>query len=561
VRRDAWGWLRDLVHALRGLWFPDRFSRFAALFVIFTLALGLLRALAPPLKWDALVYHLTLPKLYAQTHGVRLADPFFFSGMPQLAEMLYTAAVLQRGPVAAQTLGWTFGAALALGLAAHAHTLLEARSAALAPAILFSSFTVAVSLAWAYTDVPVMLFALACLIALRGWRASGQTRWLTLAAVCAGFAMGCKYTGALVPLAGAAVVFFEGKRQKAESTQSVTRSSIFSFLFHPSSFILLACAVFSPWLLKNWLFTGSPTYPLLLPAADVDALRLQFYNQPDLAERNPLWAALIFFRAVFLGVQGGNDHDATLSPLLVLLPFGLALGWRGLDASVRNGLRPLALFVLAGYAGWVILTFTSAYAVQARLFFAIFPALALLGAGGLAASAALDVPGLRSSWIVSAALALVLSLSAVETAVDFGAHAPLAYLAGAQTAADYRAANLGWYAAAIARINALPSGSRVLFLWEPRSLDCAAPDRCVPDLIIDRWWHLRRTGVSSAAALADWQARGVTHVLIYDGGVKFLRERRDIRFVETDWTELENLRAQMRLVEDLGGTYSLYTPP
>jgi 4-amino-4-deoxy-L-arabinose transferase-like glycosyltransferase len=566
LRRDIRGWLADVVSALRALRFPDRLSRLAGFFVLFTLALGLLSALAPPVKWDALVYHLTLPKLYAQTHGLRLAGAvynrdgdFFFSGMPQLTEMLYTAAMLLRGPIAAQTVGWMFGAALALGLAAHAHELMGARFAMLAPAVLFSSLTVALSLAWAYADLSLMLFSLACLVALRQWRASGAARWLWLAAVFAGFAMGCKYTAVLVPLAAVAVILFtriEKRKTLIRLPHSVTLSPR-----HLVTFLTLSLLVFAPWLLKNLLFTGNPVYPLLFPADHVDALRLQFYNQPALADRNPLWAALIFFRAVFLGVQSGEPYDATLGPLWVMLLFGLVIGRRRLDAETRSELRALAVFALASYPGWIILTFVSYYAVQARLFFAIFPALALLCAGGLAAFAAFDSPTLRVSFVANAAVVFVLAVSALEFGTEFAAHGPLAYLAGAQSAEDYRAANLGWYSAAMERVNALPPASRVVFLWEPRSLECSAPGLCDPDVIIDRWWHLLRTGKTPADAIAEWRAQGATHVLIYDWGVRFLRENRDHRFAESDWAALENLRGRVRLVQTFGEDYSLYALP
>jgi hypothetical protein len=80
-------------------------------------------------------------------------------------------------------------------------------------------------------------------------------------------------------------------------------------------------------------------------------------------------------------------------------------------------------------------------------------------------------------------------------------------------------------------------------------------------VIIDRWWHLRRKGMPPAAAIADWKAQGATHVLIYDAGVKFLRDHRDSRFVESDWTELENLRGRMQLVDQIGSDYALYALP
>jgi hypothetical protein len=50
-------------------------GRLAAILSAFLCLLGLLQAMAPPLKWDALVYHLTLPAHYpghsADTRGFR----------------------------------------------------------------------------------------------------------------------------------------------------------------------------------------------------------------------------------------------------------------------------------------------------------------------------------------------------------------------------------------------------------------------------------------------------------------------------------------------------------
>src|SRR5262249_43132638 len=158
--------------------------------------------------WDALVYHLTLPAFFIRTHGLRVntADFNLFSGMPELSEMLYTFAGLLRldrdaGGIAAQTLSWTFGAMLCLGLAAEARDL--GLPAWLAPAILLSSLSIAEELAWAYADLLLMLMALACVVTLRQWQRHRQAEqpaghWLALAGAFAGLACGCKYTGAII---------------------------------------------------------------------------------------------------------------------------------------------------------------------------------------------------------------------------------------------------------------------------------------------------------------------------------------------------------------------------
>jgi hypothetical protein len=560
LRREAQWWARDVAAAIRAVALPDRPARLAAAFVLLMLALGLLRALAPPVMWDALVYHLTLPKLYAQTHGVRLAPADFshFAGMPQISEMLYTAAGLLRGDlagegaIAAQTLGWAFGAVLALSLISLAQA--TGLPGAWAGALLLSSFTVALSLAWAYGDLPLVLFAAAMLMSLRRWRLQPRPNWLVLAGVFGGLAWGCKYTGVLVPVAGAAAAATLALQQRPERAGWLPAA-------RASAALLVAAGVtFAPWLFKNWLFTGSPVYPLAWPAGDVDALRQWFYNRPDLAERSPL-ALAVFVRATFLGVQGGNQYDITLGPLYLLLPSLLLLAWGKLPVNTRRDLLPLVVFGLVGYAGWVAMTMYSALATQARLFFAILPALALLGAAGLAAARQLDTPSLRLSVVMNSVVGLVLVLSGLEVTTHFVSQNPLAYLAGLQSASDYRAARLGWYEPTMARINALPEGSRVVMLWETRSLACGAHLACDPDVVIDRWWHLRRTLGSAPAILAQWRAAEATHVLIYDAGARFVAADGRSPLEPADWSELDQLRAQLRLVEDFGSVYSLYAIP
>ena len=566
LRRDIGAWLSDTAKFVRALAPVGRLEHLAVGFSVLILALGLLRALAPPVTWDALVYHLTLPALYARTHGIQVnpADFNLFSGMPQLTEMLYTAAGLLRvdasaGSIAAQTLGWFVGAFLCLGLAGSARDM--GLPAWLAPAILLSSLSVALELAWAYSDLLLMLLALAVVLALRQWRipqADGRAdrRWLGLAGIFAGLACGCKYTGVIVPLAGVAVVLVG----ELSGRQGAWRGRLVGALRSELYFVLLAGVALAPWLLKNWLLTGNPFYPLLWPAADMDALRLWFYNRPDQAQPL-LQAAAIFLRATFFGVQSGNEIDATLGPLFLLCAGLLAFDWRVLTPSLRRDSAWLLLFVAVAYFGWVLLAHYSALAHQARLFFAFLPPLALLGAAGLAGVAGLNTPTLRLSLVVNAAFALVLGLSATEVVAEFVSQNPLPYLAGTQSAADYVAAQLGWYQPAVERVNSLPAGSRIVFLWEARSLACTSLVQCIPDVVIDRWWHARRTLGSAEQILAQWRAEGATHVLIYDTGANFIQSSPNNAYDPADWTELNRLRALLRLVGTLGDTYRLYAVP
>jgi hypothetical protein len=561
TRRALREWGRHLPHVRRVWDAPNFLARFALLVLGATLALGLLRALAPPLMWDALVYHLTLPKLYLAARGFALPthQMSLFTGMPQLSEMLYLAAFALRGdvahaPLAAQTFGWVFGLWAALGVAVYARHCQT--PGALAPALLFAPFSLALALAWAYADLLMMVMALAMLLALRHWRLTGAAAWLVLAGLFAGLAWSGKYTGVIVPLGGGAAALWHlarGRPGRALFQWAILQNALI--------FCLCAVAAFAPWLIKNLIFTGNPLYPLLLPAGDMDALRQAFYTRPDLREANPLGWALIFFRAMFFGVQGANDYDVTLGPLFVINLLALLAAWRWAAPRLKDELRPLAVFAAAAYGGWIGLVALSPLGQQARLFFSALPALALLGAGGLAALEALNIPQLRLSRVIRPVGGLVLALHLLEFGAYFVAHNPVPYLLGQQTARDYAVANLGWYPVAMERINALPASARVKFVWEARALDCDPAGRCDPDVVIDRWWHARRALGDPPAILAAWKAQGFTHVLIYDTGADFARRDPNSLFASDDWLALGTLRQNLIRLEMFGGGYSLYEIP
>jgi hypothetical protein len=275
-----------------------------------------------------------------------------------------------------------------------------------------------------------------------------------------------------------------------------------------AAYLAAAGIVFLPWLLKNWLLSGSPVYPLLIPAGDMDALRQWFYTRPDLAVRDPLSGVLLLARATLFGIQGGNNYDE-----------------------------------------------------QPRLFFFGLPALALLGLSGLAATRGLDWPALRTSRIMNAGVGLVLALTAVEYGLYFVSHNPLGVVTGMQSPQDYLAAHLGWHPLAFQRVNALPPGSRVEFLWEARSLLCTPQVVCVPDVVIDRWWHLRRTVGGVPAILDRWRGEGVSHILVYEAGLSYVRAQSGGEFDATDWAALDAVRAQLVPLETIGDAYTLYALP
>jgi len=102
----------------------------------------------------------------------------------------------------------------------------------------------------------------------------------------------------------------------------------------------------------------------------------------------------------------------------------------------------------------------------------------------------------------------------------------------------------------------LPEGSRVLMLWETRSLYCLP--KCDPDEVIDRWIHDVRTYGTAERIVASWRGQGYTNLLISLDGEIFLRES-ESKISLDDWTQLDKLRSQLPPPTKFGESYSLFT--
>jgi hypothetical protein len=154
---------------------------------------------------------------------------------------------------------------------------------------------------------------------------------------------------------------------------------------------------------------------------------------------------------------------------------------------------------------------------------------------------------------------LVLIFNLIEVgAFTWKSGAPQA-VAGLMPAEDYLADNLGWYQPATQAIQELPPGSKVLMLYEARSLYCAPT--CSPDEILDRWKRDLNTIGNAQAILASWKQEGYTHVLIYTAGVDFMRTANDPHHPLSDLTALDDFLARLPEPQTFSDVYALYSLP
>ena len=491
-------------------------------------------ALSPPVKYDALVYHLAFPKIYTDAGKISFLSNFFW-GMPQLGEMLYTWAVSLSGLKSAAMLGWSLNWFAVLGLFSFAAETHGERPAWVTVVALLSGYSLLASMPAAYVDWMALFFGLAMLIALQRWNDTSSSLYLILAGGFTGFAMGCKYSAGVLLIAGCAIILLK------------KRSQMLPYLLR---YTVIALITFSPWIVKNLLATGNPLYPFFVPAGVVDQMRLDFYR--IVPERNWQDALLLPFRVTFIGLEGGPGYSASIGPLLLALS-PLALLKK--DRDFRLSEQAYWILTIIGVLVWIVAAQISGFLIQTRLYFGIFPGIAVTAGLGYERISALRVGSVRAGNVVGALIILVMILTLIQVSVQTIQSGAGNYLTGKFNQEEYLEQNLGWYARSMEAINDLPKSASVLMLWEPRSLYCLP--KCVADEVIDQWKHDRTMGGKADIILEQWRSKGYSHLLYFRLGAEYVRNE-DKRYSPEDWKTLDALLSTLPPPVDFGGAYYLY---
>jgi 4-amino-4-deoxy-L-arabinose transferase-like glycosyltransferase len=507
----------------------------------------LLASLAPVTAQDALVYHLAVPSKYIEAGGIRYIPESFFAQFPGNVEMLFTLALLLRGPSLAGACHWLLGAAAVLSIAALARRLASGfdssirnpqsairnslKPGLLAAAIFATVPTVAALAGCAYIDLAVVLFEVLSTLAFLRWWEAGEssiappgtpprTGWLVLAGVFAGLAAGTKYTGGAQGLFIAAAALTEGALRRRRAAEAFQAAAIAG---------LVSAAIASPWWAKNLVYTGNPLFPFLyriFGGNDWDAGRAEvlsmFLKNWGGASEGLLGFLLLPFTITLSSRFFSMDRfDGMIGPaFLIGVPLVLLAAWKALpggrggkavsaaDTSRAPGSSPhlvIALSIAHG-ALWLILS------RQIRF---LLPAIALWAALIEAALPAALEPG---KWraITSLALRLGVAFDVLVIATNFAAHNPVPVVLGLEPEALYLDRELpgGDYAVFAFIEKELPASSRVLFggLGNPGFL-CKRPYHA--DALFENRTlaEILREGKDPEGVRAEFARRGFTHLL------------------------------------------------
>ncbi|MFH1601897.1 MAG: glycosyltransferase family 39 protein [Candidatus Shapirobacteria bacterium] len=265
--------------------------------IIIGALVNLIGALGPELSFDALFYHLTLPKLYLLWGKMPVIPGglLYASGQPGLMELIYTGALALQGEILAKIIHWAFGLLCAFLLYKVLRRFYEVQISLLGVMIFYLTPVVGWLSITAYVDLAVVFFELLALNFFILWFQKRKDIFLYPLGIALGFSLSIKFLSWGSLFIYLIILIIAGKSLKR---------GIVAWL----KIILPALLVSFPWYLRTYLYTGNPFYPLF-----TDYARSAY----PLIERSFLKIFFIPWEFTFLS-------DSLFTPIfLIFLPLAL----------------------------------------------------------------------------------------------------------------------------------------------------------------------------------------------------------------------------------------------
>lgn len=259
--------------------------------ILVEVVINLIGAIGPELGFDALWYHLTLPKIYLANHSIEHIPGglLYYSSMPKLTEMIYTAALSVSTEILAKVIHLLFGVLSALGLYFLSRRFFNTKYSLLTVLVFYSNLVVGWQSITAYVDLTRTFFEVLSLWGFIIWWKEKKLIWLIEAGVFLGLAISTKLLSLGSILIFASLIFYHfvhyGERVKVAVRNLLV-------------FLSISLLIPLPWFIFSAANTGSPIFPLFSSYFNVN-FNLGLVNLLKLSDPvSPLY--LIFFPLMLL---------------------------------------------------------------------------------------------------------------------------------------------------------------------------------------------------------------------------------------------------------------------
>jgi len=378
--------------------------------LVMLIVLIIVLASVPPVSRDALTHHLAVPKLWIAHGGIYEIPDIKFSYYPMNLDLLYVVPLYWGNDIVPKYIHFAFALATAWIIFSYLRSKFN-RMHAFLGALIFLSTPVVVKLSiTAYVDLGLIFFTTLSLFYLMKWAENEfRFRYLAVAAVSCGLGLGTKYNGLISLFLLTIITCGIYIRWFPEDGYRKTARHQLKAMAYGALFFTISCLIFSPWGLKNYVWTGNPLYPLyqkhfqagtgnplegkasiddglgsgedrlLGPTQDAVKIDSHFIIRKLVYEESWLETALIPLRIFFQGQDDNPKYfDGRLNPFLLLLPLFAFSGLGSDSRQLKREVRLLCIFSVL----YVLIVFFQ-IDMRIRWISPVVPALAVLAVIGL----------------------------------------------------------------------------------------------------------------------------------------------------------------------------------
>ena len=312
------------------------------IFLLFVLV-NFIVALAPETGFDALWYHLTLPKIYLATHQIRFihGGNLYYSVMPRIVEMLYGSALaFNPAGILPKVVHLFFGLSWFFGTYLFCRLFLGRRIALFSALIVYGTALVSSLSQTAYIDLAVAFFVVMSIWAVFRFFKTNDNLDLYLAAIFMGFNLSSKIYGLIIFAIVLGVLLYKS------GWKPTLKFSGIAFL------------IVLPFYFQSYLATGNPIYPVFsVPDCCLYLYTNGYYYLKD-------WYMYVWWK--LLPKLSYQVFVLNFTPILAIIPFiFFSKNWRKMVLPM--------IILTAFFFAWSLIPIQ-----DPRYFLIILPVVALL---------------------------------------------------------------------------------------------------------------------------------------------------------------------------------------
>ena len=471
-------------------------SRFEIVFqilILILIPLLLVSVVTPVWDYDALLYHMEIPRQFFREGRIFFDPETWRSAYPFLGEMTFLVGIAFELDSLGKLINLTyavlfFGSVYVFSLRFVGRPVAMTATAILtgAPAFLLWATWAAVDYAWA-------AYEFWSLYAVFLWLSNGKpaaSKWLLLAGMMSGAAASIKYLSLPTVIIVGAIVGWKS----FEHTEQPIRNALRNLL----TFGLPAVAIMGAWYLKNWFWAGNPVYPLLFGGPGWEPIENQVLN--DYVQTFGVGKTWLDYILLPYHIYAYQARFATI-PIESIHPALWLSGFAPLAAGSNKFLKIGAIYVGIYFVIWI----TTSQVIRFLLPVSAFAAI-------LAAAVIERLPPLLRNFLKFGLVAGLVVLSVLHQIGTIQRIGAWDYVTGRQSAAELlQRANTNIQAIQYIQTSIDPE-DRVQFLWDGRGYYC--DQRCIPD---DEQSTAIRLSIGAPAPedLAhSLRTAGITHLLL-----------------------------------------------